>query len=210
MDSTLESVVPGRRAPAAGCAAGRAGEDVETVAALGAHVGGAGCRGQAGGAPPPPLAVHPSGNDVAAPATPSTAPIDVPAWHPAPNRTQEEASSWSRAGAGLPRTPSYPSTDPSSASATPSTVGGWLAGLKRALHKLKREVKALNYAVQVSWAGWVVAGVPCVFVLRGSSPSSRGQICAHLGLHLLAPTLHRTRVSASCPACWRCSPLPTC
>lgn len=150
MDSTLESVVPSRRAPAAGCAAGSAWEDVEAGAAVCAHVGGAGSRSQASGAPPPPLAVHLSGNDVAAPATPGSAPIDVPAWHPGLNRTQEEATSWSRAGAGMPRTPSYPSTDPSSATATPSTGGGWLAGLKRALHKLKREVKALNYAVQVN------------------------------------------------------------
>ncbi|KAI7837408.1 hypothetical protein COHA_008775 [Chlorella ohadii] len=66
-----------------------------------------------------------------------------------------DGASWSRAGPGLPRTPSYPSTDPSSITATASTGGGWLAGLKSALHKLKREVKALNYAVQDPRVGFL-------------------------------------------------------
>lgn len=111
---------------------------------------GAGNCPQAGEPPPPLLGLHPSGGEAAAPATHAAAPLHEPHWHGRLESPQDHAISGSRAGAGLPRTPSYPSTDPSTLTATISPGGGWLAGFKRALRKLKRDVKALNYAVQVT------------------------------------------------------------
>ncbi len=153
MHAATPSLVPGRRPATTGCAAGGALEDVETGAARDVCVCGGGGSPQARSPPLRLLAAPPSGGEAAAPATPAAAFNADPHWHGMLDSPQDDrhhdGASWSRAGPGLPRTPSYPSTDPSSITATASTGGGWLAGLKSALHKLKREVKALNYAVQV-------------------------------------------------------------
>ena len=101
-------------------------------------------RAPALGVPPPPLALHPTAADgVNAPLTPGAGLAGGTDMH-------QGEPSWPAREAGLSRTPSYPSTCPTSAASTALPTGGsWLAGFKRALHKLKREVKALNYAVQV-------------------------------------------------------------
>lgn len=184
---------------------------------------GAGNCPQAGEPPPPLLGLHPSGGEAAAPATHAAAPLHEPHWHGRLESPQDHAISGSRAGAGLPRMPSYPSTDPSTLTATISPGGGWLAGFKRALRKLKRDVKALNYAVQVTMPPRVsrkAGGAHAISNLAGGiQDQGAGQPAAQRSflhtLPLLPPAAPcaspcRTNAWAFCPACWRCSPSPTC
>lgn len=223
MHPESEGAVPGLRAGAAGCAADSAWQDAEAGTARHADVSGAGNWPQAGQPPPPLLGLHPSAGEAAAHATHAAALLDEPHWHGRIGRPQDNATSGSRAGAGLSRTPSYPSTDLSTLTATTSPGGGWLAGFKRALRKLKREVKALNYAVQVMLPPRACEGscrCKCSFQLgrRDTGPGAGQPAAQRSFLHTLpllrhaatCASLRRTRAWASCPACWRCSPSPTC
>lgn len=81
--------------------------------------------------------------------------------------------------------------------------GGLWARFKRAVHRLKCEVKALNYAIQAS----PIAA--CRQRQGRAAVAGSSRLCSQGGGEARFPPC-RTPVWASCPACWPWPPSPTC